>query len=71
MNETVDGQYQKYTVASGDYIRQDFFGADARLLDMVRTTPTTSSASSGAEATTRKKCTPPTRPRCSIAAPRR
>ena len=36
MNETVDGQYQKYTVASGDYIRQDFFGADARLLDMVR-----------------------------------
>ena len=36
MNETVDGQYQKYTVASGDYIRQDFFGADPRLLDMVK-----------------------------------
>lgn len=25
MNETVDGQYQKYTVASGDYIRKHFF----------------------------------------------
>lgn len=25
MNETVDGQYQKYTVSSGDYIRKHFF----------------------------------------------
>ena len=36
MNETVDGQFQKYTVASGDYIRNDFFGTDPRLLEMVR-----------------------------------
>ena len=36
MNDTVDGQFQKYTVASGDYIRNDFFGADPRLLEMVR-----------------------------------
>jgi pyruvate dehydrogenase E1 component len=35
MNEVVDGQWQKYTTASGDYIRKDFFGADPRLLDMV------------------------------------
>ena len=35
MNETVDGQFQKYTVASGDYIRNDFFGTDPRLLEMV------------------------------------
>ena len=36
MNETVDGQFQKYTVASGDYIRNDFFGTDPRLQEMVR-----------------------------------
>ena len=35
MNETVDGQYQKYTVESGAYIREDFFGTDPRLLEMV------------------------------------
>jgi pyruvate dehydrogenase E1 component len=35
MNEVVDGQWQKYTTASGDYIRRDFFGADPRLLEMV------------------------------------
>ncbi len=36
MGETVDGQYQKYTVESGSYIRKDFFGSDPRLLDLVR-----------------------------------
>ncbi|HEX3036785.1 MAG TPA: pyruvate dehydrogenase (acetyl-transferring), homodimeric type [Thermodesulfobacteriota bacterium] len=36
MEETVDGQYQKYTVESGKYIREHFFGADPRLLDMVK-----------------------------------
>ncbi len=36
MGEVVDGQYQKYTVESGAYIRRDFFGADERLLDLVR-----------------------------------
>lgn len=36
MNEVVDGQYQKYTVSSGDYIRQDFFGKDPKLLELVK-----------------------------------
>ncbi|RMF62181.1 MAG: pyruvate dehydrogenase (acetyl-transferring), homodimeric type [Calditrichaeota bacterium] len=35
MNECVDGQYQKYTVESGDYIRRDFFGKYPELLKMV------------------------------------
>ena len=34
-NEVVDGQYQKYTVESGSYIREHFFGADPRLAEMV------------------------------------
>ncbi|HEX6790014.1 MAG TPA: pyruvate dehydrogenase (acetyl-transferring), homodimeric type, partial [Candidatus Krumholzibacteria bacterium] len=33
--EVVDGQFQKYSTESGDYIRKDFFGADPRLLKMV------------------------------------
>ncbi len=36
MNEIVDGQYQKYAVESGAYTRQHFWGADPRLLDMVK-----------------------------------
>jgi pyruvate dehydrogenase E1 component len=36
MNETVDGQWQKYATAPGDYIRRDFFGSDPRLLEMVQ-----------------------------------
>jgi pyruvate dehydrogenase E1 component len=35
MEEVVDGQYQKYTVESGDYIRQDFFGVHPELLKLV------------------------------------
>ena len=35
MGEVVDGEYQKYVVSSGDYIRKHFFGADPRLLAMV------------------------------------
>jgi pyruvate dehydrogenase E1 component len=35
MGEVVDGQYQKYTVESGAYFRQNFFGVDPRLLQMV------------------------------------
>ena len=35
MNETVDGQWQKYTVESGAYSREHFFGADERLLKLV------------------------------------
>jgi len=36
MNEVVDGQYQKYVVEDGAYFRKDFFGADPRLLELVR-----------------------------------
>jgi len=35
MNETVDGAFQKYATAKGDYIREDFFGPDPRLRRMV------------------------------------
>ena len=36
MGEIVDGEYQKYTVESGAYVREHFFGADPRLLEMVK-----------------------------------
>jgi len=36
LDEVPDGQFQKYAVSSGDYIRKDFFGRDQRLLDMVK-----------------------------------
>ncbi len=36
MDEIVDGQYQKYTVSTGQYIREHFFGSDPRLLDLVK-----------------------------------
>ena len=35
MNETLDGQFQKYIVESGAYLRQHFFGVDERLLKLV------------------------------------
>ncbi len=35
MNTTPDGQFQTYSVESGSYIREDFFGGDARLRKMV------------------------------------
>jgi pyruvate dehydrogenase E1 component len=35
MGDIVDGQYQKYAVESGAYLREHFFGVDPRLLDMV------------------------------------
>ncbi len=35
MGEVVDGEYQKYTVSDGAYIREHFFGTDPRLLKMV------------------------------------
>ncbi|MBT3346727.1 MAG: pyruvate dehydrogenase (acetyl-transferring), homodimeric type [Gemmatimonadetes bacterium] len=34
MGELVDGQYQKYSVSSGDYQRNHFFGVDPRLQAM-------------------------------------
>jgi pyruvate dehydrogenase E1 component len=36
MGEIVDGEYQKYTVESGAYLREHFWGTDPRLLEMVR-----------------------------------
>ncbi len=35
MNTTVDGQYQRYGVENGAYIRDNFFGPDPRLRQMV------------------------------------
>jgi pyruvate dehydrogenase E1 component len=35
MNTTVDGEFQKYAVESGAYIREHFFGPDPRLQKMV------------------------------------
>ncbi len=36
MEEIPDGQFQKYIVSSGDFIRKDFFGTDPRLLELVK-----------------------------------
>jgi pyruvate dehydrogenase E1 component len=36
MGEVVDGQYQKYSVESGKYVREHFFGANEDLLEMVK-----------------------------------
>jgi pyruvate dehydrogenase E1 component len=35
MGEVVDGEYQKYAVESGDYVRKHFWGAHPKLLEMV------------------------------------
>ena len=35
MNDTLDGQFQKYRVESGAYIREHFFGPDERLAALV------------------------------------
>ena len=35
MNETLDGQFQKYQVESGSYIREHFFGPDPQLRSIV------------------------------------
>jgi pyruvate dehydrogenase E1 component len=36
MGEVVDGEYQKYAVESGAYVRQHFWGAHPKLLEMVK-----------------------------------
>src|SRR5947208_3602890 len=36
MGEIVDGQYQKYAVELGAYVREHFWGVDQRLLEMVK-----------------------------------
>jgi len=35
MNETLDGEYQRFSVETGAYIRENFFGPDPRLRAMV------------------------------------
>ncbi len=35
MREVIDGEYQKYVVAGGAYVREHFWGTDPRLLAMV------------------------------------
>ena len=35
MNSTVDGEFQRYSVENGGYARENFFGPDARLRQMV------------------------------------
>ena len=35
MNSTVDGEFQRYSVENGAYARENFFGPDARLRQMV------------------------------------
>ena len=35
MNSTVDGEFQRYSIEDGAYIRRHFFGSDPRLLQMV------------------------------------
>ncbi|MDQ3019608.1 MAG: pyruvate dehydrogenase (acetyl-transferring), homodimeric type [Bacteroidota bacterium] len=36
MNEVLDGQFQMYTVSGGNVIREDFFGKDPQLLELVK-----------------------------------
>ena len=36
MGEIVDGEYQRFVVEDGAYLRQHFWGSDPRLLEMVR-----------------------------------
>jgi pyruvate dehydrogenase E1 component len=36
MSEVVDGEYQRFVVEGGAYLRREFWGADPRLADMVR-----------------------------------
>ena len=36
MGEVVDGEYQRYVVEDGAYLRKHFFGADPRLLELVK-----------------------------------
>ena len=66
MNTTVDGEFQKYVVESGEYIREHFFGADPRLKKLVEhLSVTRSSRSCGAAVTTTARSMRPTRGRSS------
>jgi pyruvate dehydrogenase E1 component len=39
MGEVLDGEYQKYLVSPGSYVRQDFFGKYPELLELVKDIP--------------------------------
>ncbi len=39
MNTTVDGEFQRYSIETGEYIREHFFGPDPRLRKMVEHLP--------------------------------
>ena len=69
MGEVVDGEYQKYTVMPGGYIREHFFGVDPPAAgDGGRPERRSASASCSAAATIRPRSTRPTRRRSSIEA---
>ena len=64
MSETLDGEFQKYCVETGAYIREHFFGPDPAPAGAGRaTSPTTRSPSCAAAATTTARSTPRTTPR--------
>ena len=71
MMEVVDGQYQKYVVSGGDYIREDFFGKYPELLEMVKNYSDEKLQKLRAAATIRRRSTPRTRRPSSARASRR
>ena len=62
MNETCDGQFQKYVVSSGEYIRKDFFGRSEKLKKMVGIIPMNSSRNCAGGGTTRSRFIMPSEP---------
>ena len=71
MNETVDGEFQRFTVEDGSYIREHFFGRTRGSARWSSTCPTRSCGGCPAAGTTTASSTPPTRPPPSSAAPPR
>jgi pyruvate dehydrogenase E1 component len=62
MAEVVDGQYQKYTVMPGSYIREHFFGKYPELLGTRQElSDEQAGKNDAAAATTRPRSTPPTK----------
>ena len=60
MNTTVDGEFQKYAVESGAYIREHFFGPDPRLRKLVEHLTDDELQSLPRGGTTTASSTPPT-----------
>ena len=63
MNTTVDGEFQRYAIEDGAYIRDNFFGPDERLRQMVAHLSDDELLSLPAVATTTASSTRPTRRR--------